>query len=57
VAGSDIVPSRGAVITETHNNTFQITQQPGEDSEALAQRVVSIMERKQQKRVRGAMHD
>lgn len=41
----------------TQNNVFHITQQPGEDSNALAERVAKHLKRQQAADARGAMHD
>ncbi|MGZ4953591.1 MAG: phage tail tape measure protein [Methylobacter sp.] len=49
--------SAPTVIHKTNAPVFHITQQPGEDQNALADRVVAKMERKRAADARGALHD
>lgn len=53
--GSDVAGQ--AVANQTNNISIQIQQQPGEDANALASRVVNIIERKKSASQRGAMYD
>ena len=47
----------GSGYQDKSTTSIQIIQQPGEDSKALARRVVEEQERKRKVRERGAMHD
>jgi len=56
-AGSDVVTPMASPIKQTNNVTIQITQQAGEDVNALAERIITIMERNKSANYRGAMYD
>lgn len=47
----------GAATTTTNNPVFNITQQPGEDQNSLADRIMKKMQATQAKDKRGALHD
>jgi len=44
-------------ISNTTNATIHVSQLPGEDGKALAERVATYLDRKQAKDKRGALHD
>lgn len=53
-----IATSRGGVqLTDNSQNTIQIVQQPGENSDDLARRVDQIMKDRETKQRRGALYD
>jgi TP901 family phage tail tape measure protein len=57
-----MAPARGAApaarpVQVTQNNTFHITQQPGEDARQLADRVARELEKRNAVSRRGAMYD
>ena len=47
----------GATVTNTQTNTINITQQPGQDSKALAREVAAQLQRQQGVKQRGALYD
>ena len=47
----------GATVNAPQTNTFNITQQPGQDSKALADEVAKRLEQNQRTRQRGMMFD
>lgn len=53
-AASSAAPT---VVHQTNAPVFHITQQPGEDQNALADKVMAKMERKRAADARGALHD
>jgi hypothetical protein len=52
-------PAAGAApaIHQTNTATIHITQRPGEDQNALAERVAKHLKRQQSADARGALHD
>ena len=59
VPAPQMATARGAgqTVTSTQNNTINITQQPGQDSKALAAEVARELDRRNGVRARGMMFD